>query len=203
MRAVEDPKHPFRRALHAERDPGEAPLQQAVEHGVIDTVGVRLRGGLGIGSEAEQKALALKAGEVLLLENLRFYPQEEKPELDPSFAEKLAKLGDLYVNDAFGTAHRAHASTEGIAHYLPAVAGFLIEKEISFLGGALDNPKRPFVGVLGGAKVKDKIDIICGESHTWTGLNPNQFATYFLDRGFTFKWMNATEASTFVAERKK
>lgn len=111
-----------------------------------------------IGAAVEQAAKQLKPGEVLLLENLRFYAEEEKN--DPAFARQLASLGDIYVNDAFGTAHRAHASTEGVTHYLPAVAGFLMEKEIDFLGSALENPKRPLVAILGGAKVSDKIAVI-------------------------------------------
>lgn len=111
-----------------------------------------------VGPEVQAACAALKGGEIVLLENVRFHPEEEKN--DPAFAEHLASLGDIYVNDAFGTAHRAHASTEGVAHHLPAVAGFLIEKEMDYLGKALDNPKRPFVAVLGGAKVKDKIAVI-------------------------------------------
>jgi len=111
-----------------------------------------------IGPDAKEKAKNLKDGEVLLLENVRFYPEEEKN--DPEFAKELASLADIYVNDAFGTAHRAHASTAGVAKYLPAVSGFLIEKELKFLGDALDNPKRPFVAILGGAKVSDKIGVI-------------------------------------------
>ncbi len=111
-----------------------------------------------IGAEAEQKARALQAGQVLLLENLRFHKEEEKN--DANFARQLASSGDLYVNDAFGTAHRAHASTEGVTHTLPGVAGFLMEKEINFLGAALENPKRPFVAVVGGAKVSDKITVL-------------------------------------------
>ena len=109
-----------------------------------------------VGPEAE--AQALKPGDVLLLENLRFHPEEEAN--DPAFAKQLASLGEIYVNDAFGTAHRAHASTEGVAHDLPAVAGFLMEKELSFLGGALENPQRPLVAIIGGAKVSDKIAVI-------------------------------------------
>lgn len=111
-----------------------------------------------IGPEVESAVAALREGEVLVLENVRFYPEEEKN--DPEFAKKLASLGDIFVNDAFGTAHRAHASTTGVAAYLPAVSGFLMEKELEFLGGALDDPKRPFVAILGGAKVKDKIGVI-------------------------------------------
>ncbi len=111
-----------------------------------------------IGAEVEAAAAALGAGEVLLLENLRFYPEEEKN--DAAFAERLAKLADVFVNDAFGTAHRAHASTAGVADYIPAVAGMLIEKELAFLGQAVSDPERPFVAILGGAKVSDKIKVI-------------------------------------------
>ncbi len=111
-----------------------------------------------IGPDVAKAAAALKKGEVLLLENLRFYKQEEANDAD--FAKQLAGLAEVYVNDAFGTAHRAHASTEGVTHYLPAVAGFLMEKEIDFLGTALEDPKRPFVAILGGAKVSDKIAVI-------------------------------------------
>ena len=111
-----------------------------------------------IGPDAKAKAASLKAGQVLLLENLRFHAEEEKN--DPEFAKELASFADLYVNDAFGTAHRAHASTEGVTHYLPAVAGYLIEKELRIMGGALENPERPFLAILGGAKVSDKIGVI-------------------------------------------
>ena len=111
-----------------------------------------------IGEEAQQKAAALKDGEILLLENLRFHKEEEKN--DPEFAKKLASLAEIYVSDAFVTVHRAHASTAGVAAYLPAVAGFLIGKELSIMGGALENPERPFVAILGGAKVADKIGVI-------------------------------------------
>lgn len=111
-----------------------------------------------IGPKAEMAAKALKFGDVLLLENTRFHPEEEKN--DPAMAKQLAALADVYVNDAFGTAHRAHASTEGVAKFLPGVAGFLMEKEIQYLGQAVDKPKRPFVAILGGAKVSDKIGVI-------------------------------------------
>ena len=111
-----------------------------------------------IGEDADRIVASLKEGEVCLLENLRFHNEEEKN--DPDFAKKLSGYGDIYVNDAFGTAHRAHASTEGVAHYLPAVSGFLIEKELKFLGGAVEHPDRPFVAILGGAKVSDKIGVI-------------------------------------------
>jgi phosphoglycerate kinase len=111
-----------------------------------------------VGPEAEKAAAALKPGEVLLLENTRFHPEEEAN--DPAFAKQLASLADLYVNDAFGTAHRAHASTEGVTHTLPGVAGFLMEKEIQYLGAAIADPKRPFVTIMGGAKISDKIGVI-------------------------------------------
>jgi phosphoglycerate kinase len=111
-----------------------------------------------VGPTAESAAADMRPGDVILLENLRFHPEEEKN--DPAFAQKLSVLADLYVNDAFGSAHRAHASTEGVAHFLPAVAGFLMEKEIEYLGQAVDNPKHPFVAILGGAKISDKIGVI-------------------------------------------
>ena len=111
-----------------------------------------------IGEDAKAKAAALKDGDILLLENLRFHKEEEKN--DPAFAKALADFADIYVNDAFGTAHRAHASTAGIADYLPAVCGYLIQKEIDIMGKALNDPARPFVAILGGAKVSDKIGVI-------------------------------------------
>jgi phosphoglycerate kinase len=112
-----------------------------------------------IGTEAETAVNALQNGEVLLLENVRFYKEEEANDLE--FAKKLASLGDVYVNDAFGTAHRAHASTEGVTKFIQtAVAGFLIEKELKYLGEATANPKRPFVAILGGSKISGKIDVL-------------------------------------------
>ena len=111
-----------------------------------------------IGEDAQAKAAALKPGEIMLLENLRFDIREEKNGAD--FAKALADMAELYVSDAFGTVHRAHASTAGVAAYLPAYAGLLVEKELSVMGKALDDPKRPFVAVLGGAKVSDKIGVI-------------------------------------------
>ncbi|WP_213527125.1 phosphoglycerate kinase [Paenibacillus cisolokensis] len=111
-----------------------------------------------VGEAVEAKIAAMNDGDVLLLENVRFYPGEEKN--DPELAKGFAKLADLYVNDAFGAAHRAHASTEGIAHHLPAVSGLLMEKELTILGKALSNPERPFTAIIGGSKVKDKIDVI-------------------------------------------
>ncbi len=111
-----------------------------------------------VGESAKALAAALKPGEVMLLENVRFHKEEEKN--DPAFAKELASMAEVYVNDAFGTAHRAHATTAGIADYLPAVCGYLIQKEITVMGGALTEPKRPFVAILGGAKVSDKIGVI-------------------------------------------
>ena len=111
-----------------------------------------------IGEDATSKAANLKSGEVMLLENVRFH--REETDNNPEFAKKLADMAEIYVNDAFGAAHRAHASTAGAAKYLPAVSGFLIEKELKFLGNALNNPERPFVAILGGAKVSDKIGVI-------------------------------------------
>jgi len=111
-----------------------------------------------IGDEVKKAVANMKPGEVILLENLRFHSEEEKN--DPAFAKELASLGDIFINDAFGMAHRAHASTEGVTHYLPSVAGFLLEKEMRYLGSTVDDPKRPFVAILGGAKVKDKIKVI-------------------------------------------
>lgn len=143
------------------------PKGKVVEEFRLDPIAKRLGELLGqpvqkaddcIGPEVAKQVDALQPGEVLLLENVRFYAEEEKN--DPDFAKSLAKFGDVYVNDAFGTAHRAHASTEGVANYLPAVSGFLMEKELEFLGSAVEDPKRPFVAILGGAKVKDKIAVI-------------------------------------------
>ena len=111
-----------------------------------------------IGESAKTLAANLQEGQVMLLENVRFH--REETDNDPEFAKELASMAEVFVNDAFGTAHRAHASTEGISHYLPSVSGFLIEKELKFLGDALNNPERPFVAILGGAKVSDKIGVI-------------------------------------------
>ncbi len=111
-----------------------------------------------VGEDAKAKVAALKEGEAVLLENVRFDAREEKN--DPEFAKELASLAEVYVNDAFGTAHRAHATTAGVAEYLPAVCGYLIQKEIGIMGKALANPERPFVAILGGAKVKDKLNVI-------------------------------------------
>ena len=111
-----------------------------------------------VGEDAKAKVAALKDGEAVLLENVRFDAREEKN--DPEFAKELASLAEVYVNDAFGTAHRAHATTAGVADYLPAVCGYLIQKEIGIMGKALAKPERPFVAILGGAKVKDKLNVI-------------------------------------------
>lgn len=143
------------------------PKGKIVEELRLDPVAKRLSECLGIdviktddcvGTQVENAVEKLKPGEILLLENTRFH--EEERENDPDFAAQLAKLGDLYVSDAFGTAHRAHASTEGITHYLPAVAGFLIEREIGILERVLKNPDHPFISIFGGIKVSDKIHAI-------------------------------------------
>jgi len=147
-------------------DSGKADAESVAKYN-LDPVAAKLSELLGkpvnklndcIGPEVESATMALKDGEVLLLENVRFYKAEEKN--DPEFAKQLASLGELYVNDAFGTAHRAHASTEGVAKYLPGVAGFLMQKELDYLGNAVERPERPFVAVLGGVKVSDKIKVI-------------------------------------------
>jgi 3-phosphoglycerate kinase len=111
-----------------------------------------------IGPEVEKMALELKDGQILMLENLRFHPEEEKNDL--SFAQKLAQLGEIYVNDAFATAHRAHASTEGVAHFLPSCAGFLMQKEYDYLSKVLQDPERPLLAITGGAKVSDKLKLL-------------------------------------------
>ncbi len=111
-----------------------------------------------VGPVAENAAAEMLPGQVILLENVRFHPEEEQN--DPAFAQRLSVLADLYVNDAFGSAHRAHASTEGVAHLLPGLAGFLMEKEIEYLSQAVDNPVHPYVAILGGAKISDKIGVI-------------------------------------------
>lgn len=134
-----------------------------------------------VGESAKSIAASLQDGEVELLENVRFHKEEEKN--DPEFAKQLASLADIYVNDAFGTAHRAHASTAGVAAYLPAVCGYLIQKEITVMGGALNNPKRPFVAILGGAKVSDKIGVI-------TNLL-EKVDTLIIGGGMAYTFMNA------------
>ncbi len=111
-----------------------------------------------VGPQVQSLVNGLQGGDVLLLENVRFYPEEEKN--DPAYAAQLASLAEIYINDAFGTAHRAHASTEGVARHLPAAAGYLMKRELDYLGSNVENPERPFVAILGGAKVKDKISVI-------------------------------------------
>ena len=143
------------------------PKGQVVEEMRLNAAGERLSELLGkpvtkvdeaYGEAVKVEIAKMEEGDVLLLENVRFYPGETKN--DPELAKAFAELADIYVNDAFGSAHRAHASTEGIAHHLPAVSGFLMEKELQALGGALTNPERPFTAIIGGAKVKDKIGVI-------------------------------------------
>lgn len=143
------------------------PKNKVVESMRLAPAGARLSELLGrtvnaikstVGPEAEQAAQALKPGDLLLLENTRFDGREEAN--DSSMATELAKLGDVYVNDAFGAAHRAHASTEGVAHHLPAVSGLLLEKEIDELGSLLGSPERPYVAIMGGAKISDKVEVI-------------------------------------------
>ncbi len=133
----------------------------------MDPVAVRLSELLGrpvnklddcIGPEVEAAVQAMQSGDVILLENTRFHPEEKAN--DPKFAQQLAALAEVYVNDAFGSAHRAHGSTEGVAHHLPAVAGFLMEKELKFLSQAVKSPERPYIAILGGAKISDKIGVI-------------------------------------------
>jgi phosphoglycerate kinase len=111
-----------------------------------------------VGPEVEKMAKAIKPGEVIMLENTRFHPEEEKN--DNELAKQMAALGDVFVNDAFGSAHRAHSSTEGVAHFLPAVSGFLMEKELEYLGRAIANPEHPYIAILGGAKISDKIMVV-------------------------------------------
>ena len=138
-----------------------------------------------IGEDAKAKAAALNDGDVMIIENIRFYAEETKN--DPAFAKELASMADIYVNDAFGTAHRAHASTAGVADYLPAVCGYLIQKEISVMGGALENPKRPFVAILGGAKVSDKIGVINNliEKVDTLIIGGGMAYTFFKAKGYT------------------
>ncbi|WP_277668913.1 phosphoglycerate kinase [Caproiciproducens galactitolivorans] len=148
-----------------------------------------------VGDSAKSIAASLKDGEVELIENVRFHKEEEKN--DPEFAKQLASLAEIYVNDAFGTAHRAHASTAGVAAYLPAVCGYLIQKEITIMGGALTNPKRPFTAILGGAKVSDKIGVI-------TNLL-DKVDTLIIGGGMAYTFMNALGYSigTSICESDK
>lgn len=149
---------------HMGRPKGEAKMEFSLApvaerlSGYLDTE-VRFKSSPAVvDDETKKEAAGLKAGEVFLLENVRF--RKEETDNNPEFAKELASLADIFVQEAFGTAHRAHASTAGIAAYLPAVSGFLIEKEVKFLGSAVENPKRPFVAIMGGAKVGDKIPVI-------------------------------------------
>ena len=148
-----------------------------------------------VGESAKSIAASLKDGEVEMIENVRFHKEEEKN--DPAFAKDLASLAEIYVNDAFGTAHRAHASTAGVADYLPAVCGYLIQKEITIMGGALTEPKRPFVAILGGAKVSDKIGVI-------TNLL-DKVDTLIIGGGMAYTFMNALGYSigTSICESDK
>ena len=148
-----------------------------------------------VGESAKSIAASLQDGEVELIENVRFHKEEEKN--DPAFAKELASLAEIYVNDAFGTAHRAHASTAGVADYLPAVCGYLIQKEITIMGGALTEPKRPFVAILGGAKVSDKIGVI-------TNLL-EKVDTLIIGGGMAYTFMNALGYSigTSICEADK
>lgn len=136
-----------------------------------------------IGPDVEMLANNLPPGQVLLLENVRFHPEETKN--DPEFAKQLASIAEIFVNDAFGSAHRAHASTEGIAHHLPSVAGLLMEKEIRYLGGVLENPHKPFVSILGGAKVADKIKVIDNllEKADWLLIGGGMMFTFLKAQG--------------------
>lgn len=148
-----------------------------------------------VGESAKTIAASLKDGEVELIENVRFHKEEEKN--DSQFAKELASLAEIYVNDAFGTAHRAHASTAGVAEYLPAVCGYLIQKEISVMGNALSNPKRPFVAILGGAKVSDKIGVINNLL--------DKVDTLIIGGGMAYTFMNALSYSigTSICENDK
>ena len=148
-----------------------------------------------VGESAKSIAASLQDGEVEMIENVRFHKEEEKN--DPAFAKELASLAEIYVNDAFGTAHRAHASTAGVADYLPAVCGYLIQKEITIMGGALTEPKRPFVAILGGAKVSDKIGVI-------TNLL-DKVDTLIIGGGMAYTFMNALGYSigTSICESDK
>jgi phosphoglycerate kinase len=137
-----------------------------------------------IGPEVEKMAAALQSGDVLLLENTRFHPGERKN--DPQMSAQLARLGDLFVNDAFGAAHRAHASTEGVTHHLPAVAGLLMEKEIEFLGTTIEHPAHPYVAIIGGAKISDKIGVIRNllTQADWLLIGGGMANTFFAAQGY-------------------
>ncbi len=154
-----------------------------------------------IGPEVENAVAKMKPGDILMLENLRFHPEEEKG--DENFAAALAKLGDIYVNDAFGTSHRAHASISGVPKYLPAVAGFLLEKEINILGGLLENPERPFTAILGGAKVSDKVSIIQNflEKVDYLLIGGGMTATFLKSRGYAVGASSVEEECLGIASQ--
>ncbi len=186
------------------------PKGKVVEGLRLDPVAARLSELLGkpvrklddcIGPEVEAAAKALQPGEALLLENLRFHPEEEANDL--TFAQQLAELADMYVNDAFGAAHRAHASTSGIADVLPAVAGLLMEKEINFLGRALESPEHPFVAILGGAKISDKIGVIENLLDRVEALliGGGMANTFLLAQGYEMGDSLVEEGSVATAER--
>ena len=148
-----------------------------------------------IGEDARRLAAELQPGEVMLLENLRFHKEEE--ENDPEFAKALASMADVFVEDAFGTVHRAHASTEGVSHFLPAVSGLLLDKELYHIGGALENAARPFVAVLGGAKVSDKLDVIINLLH--------KVDTLLIGGGMSYTFLRARghEVGLSICEEEK
>ena len=186
------------------------PKGKVIEELRLDPVAARLSELLGkpvrklddcIGPEVEAAAKALQPGEVLLLENLRFHPGERAN--DPAFAKQLADVAHIYVNDAFGAAHRAHASTSGIADYLPAVAGLLMEKEINFLGRALEWPEHPFVAILGGAKISDKIGVIENLLSKVEALliGGGMASTFLLAQGYEVGDSLVEEGSLTIAER--
>jgi phosphoglycerate kinase len=154
-----------------------------------------------VGPDIAEMANHLPPGQVLLLENVRFH--EEEVNNEPGFAKQLASLAEIYVNDAFGSAHRAHASTEGIAHLLPAVAGLLMEKEIRFLGGALEDPKRPFVAILGGAKVADKIPVIDNllDKTDWILIGGGMAFTFLKAKGYDIGKSLLDETNLEFAEK--
>ncbi len=161
-----------------------------------------------LGEEVASEAKALKAGEVLLLENVRFYAEEENN--DPSFSKQLAQYGDVYVNDAFGTAHRAHASTAGVAEFLPSYAGFLIEKEVKFMAPLLENPDKPFVAIIGGSKVSSKIGVLESLVNTCDTIviGGGMAYTFLAVQGYTIGKSLVEEeyketASSFLAKAKE
>ena len=158
-----------------------------------------------IGSEVENLAKNLKSGEVLLLENLRFHEAETKPEKDPNFAKSLASLGDIYINDAFGTAHRKHSSTFTITQYFPgkSLMGFLLKKEISFLGKAIKNPKRPFYAIIGGKKISTKIGVIDSLIDKVDGIFIGGAMTYTFLKALNLSVGKSIYEENFVSEAQK